>query len=79
MLKLSIECTRFVSNYSSCTGRSSENICSGSRGAQLKDRKKVSLPPKLVEKLSFRFVKFSFPVACLMPYYVETGQAILTP
>jgi hypothetical protein len=26
MLKLSIECTRFKTNYSNCTGRSSENI-----------------------------------------------------
>jgi hypothetical protein len=26
MLKLSIYCTRFESNYSSCTGRISENI-----------------------------------------------------
>jgi hypothetical protein len=40
---------------------------------------KLSLPPpKLLEKLVlsfelFRFVKFSFPVTCLMPYYVETG------
>jgi hypothetical protein len=33
MLKLSIECTRFERNYSSCTGRNSENICSSSAGA----------------------------------------------
>jgi hypothetical protein len=28
------KCTRFESNYNSCTGRSSENICSSSGGAQ---------------------------------------------
>jgi hypothetical protein len=33
MLKLSILCTRFESNYISSTGRSSENICSSSGGA----------------------------------------------
>jgi hypothetical protein len=32
MLKLSIQCTRFKSNYSSCTGRSSENIYSSTGG-----------------------------------------------
>ncbi len=36
MLKLSIECTRFETNYSSCTGRSSEFICSSGGGAQRK-------------------------------------------
>ncbi len=34
MLILSIQCTRFETNYSSCTVRSSENICSSSGGAQ---------------------------------------------
>jgi hypothetical protein len=34
MLKLSIYCTRLGSNYSSPTGRNSENICSSSGGAQ---------------------------------------------
>jgi hypothetical protein len=29
-------CIRFESNYSSCTGRSSENICSSSGGAKEK-------------------------------------------
>jgi hypothetical protein len=33
MLKLSIYCTRFETNYSRCTGRSSRNICSTSAGA----------------------------------------------
>ncbi len=36
MLNLSIQCTRFERNYSSCTGRSSENLCSSSGGAQEK-------------------------------------------
>jgi hypothetical protein len=42
---------------------------------------KLSLPPKLVEKLVclgpsyFPFVKFSFPVTRLMPYYAETGRS----
>jgi hypothetical protein len=47
-------CTRFETSYSIiCTGRSSENICSSSGGAQQKrkDRMKLSLSPKLVEKL----------------------------
>jgi hypothetical protein len=68
MLKLSIECTRFESNYNSCTGRSSENICNTSGGAQekRKDRMKLSLPPKLVEKLVcvpvISFCKIFIPV-----------------
>ncbi len=39
MLKLSISCTRFESNYSSCTSKSNENICSSSGGAQEKGKK----------------------------------------
>jgi hypothetical protein len=64
-------------NYSSCTGRSSENICSSSGGAQEKGKTRCnsSLPPKLVEKLLFRFVKFSFQVTRLMSYYAETGHS----
>jgi hypothetical protein len=34
MIKLGIECTKFERNYSTCTGRSSENICNSSGGAQ---------------------------------------------
>jgi hypothetical protein len=33
-----IWCIRYDSNYSSCTGRSSENICSSSGGAQEKGK-----------------------------------------
>jgi hypothetical protein len=38
---------------------------------------KLSLPPKLVEKLVwvFLFVNFSLPVKRLMPYYAETGRS----
>jgi len=46
-----------------------------------KDMMKLSLPPKLLEKLNqfgsllFRFVKFSFSISCLMAYYAETGRS----
>ncbi len=48
-----MKCTRFENNYNGRPGRSSENICSSSGGAQekRKDRMKLNLPPKLVEKL----------------------------
>ncbi len=41
-----------------------------------KDKMKLSLPPKLLEKLVWvpnisRFVKFSFSVTRLMPYYAK--------
>jgi hypothetical protein len=37
-------------------------------------RMKLSLPPKLVKNINpVFFVKFSFPVMHLMPYYVETS------
>jgi hypothetical protein len=40
---------------------------------------KLSLPPKLVEKLVWvpvnLFCKISFPVTHLMPYYAETGDS----
>ncbi len=39
MLELSISCTRFETNYSSCTSKSNENICSSSGGAQEKGKK----------------------------------------
>jgi hypothetical protein len=45
------KCTRFKSNYSSWTGRSSENICSRSGGADERGgqiRMKLSLPPKKI-------------------------------
>ncbi len=38
MLKLSIQCTRFETNYNSRTGKSSENICTSSGGAQEKEK-----------------------------------------
>jgi hypothetical protein len=44
--------TKFKSHYSTCTGRSSENICSSSEGAWEKEKgMKLSLPPKFVENL----------------------------
>jgi len=40
---------------------------------------KLSLPPKLVEKLVWvpviLFCKISFPVTHLMPYYAKTGRS----
>ncbi len=40
---------------------------------------KLSLPPKLVEKLVcvrvISFCKISIPITCLMPYYAETGRS----
>jgi hypothetical protein len=52
MLKLSIYCTRFQANYSSCTGTSSENYVAGVEALRKKERQmKLSLPPKLLEKL----------------------------
>ncbi len=41
MLNLSIECTRFEWNYSSCTCRSNENLCSDSRAAQEQKKDRV--------------------------------------
>ncbi len=44
-----------------------------------KDGMKLSLPPKLMEKLvwvlAISFCKISFPVMHLMPYYAETGDS----
>jgi hypothetical protein len=50
------------------------------RSGKRKHRMKLSLPPKSVEKPKFGsqlflFVKFSFPVKRLMPYYAETGRS----
>jgi hypothetical protein len=84
ILKLIIECTRFKTNYSSCIGRSSENICSSIGGAQEKGKRgmKLSLPPKSVEKLVWvpiiSFCKISFPVMHLMAYFI-LKPAVLAP
>jgi hypothetical protein len=40
MLKISILCTKVRGNYSSCTCRSSENICSSSGSAQEKKERR---------------------------------------
>ncbi len=49
-------------------------------GKRRRDRMSLSLPPKLVEKLVFSFVKFSFSfqVTRLMSYYAETGHSRLS-
>jgi hypothetical protein len=49
MLNLSIKCTRFERNYSSCAGRSNENLYSSSGDAQEKKKDRV----KLRKSLSF--------------------------
>jgi hypothetical protein len=76
MLKLNIQCTRFESNCSSCEKYMYQQC---RRSGKRKHRMKLSLPPKLVEKLVWvpviPSVKFSFPVMRLMPYYAETGSS----
>jgi hypothetical protein len=54
------------SNYSNCTGKSSENICDRER----QDETQFTTKTKL-----FRFVRFSFPVTHFMAYYAETGKS----
>ncbi len=52
MLKLSTYCTRFQTNYNSCTGKSSEICVAAVEALRKKERQmKLSLPPKLLEKL----------------------------
>jgi hypothetical protein len=64
-----------VTIVSSCTGRSSENICSGSEGAQEKGKRGWNsvYHQNWVEKLVWvpviLFCKISFPVTHLMAYY----------
>jgi hypothetical protein len=49
------------------------------RSGKRKEGIKLSLPPKLVEKLVWvpviLFCKISFPVTYLMAYYAETGRS----
>ncbi len=49
------------------------------RSGKMKHGMKLSLPPKLVEKLVWvsviSFCKISFPVKRLMPYYAETSRS----
>jgi hypothetical protein len=50
----------------------------GMRSGQMKEGTKLSLPPKMVEKLVWvpvSFYKISFPVTHLMAYYAETGRS----
>jgi len=76
-----MKCTKFESNYSSCTRRSNENICRSSGGPHEKERQDETqfttktggitcLGPQL-----FHFVKCFIPSYALMPYYAETGRA----
>ncbi len=74
MLKLSIQCTRFESNYSSCTGRSSENICSSIEGAQRKGERgdETQFTTKIwwnnqFGSQIFRFVKFRSQLSISCP------------
>jgi len=49
MLKVNISCTRFESFYSSCVGRSSENICSSSGRDQENERQdKTQFTTKII-------------------------------
>jgi hypothetical protein len=72
----------FESNYSSCTIRSSEIICKQQSSAvqcRRSSKRKLSLPPKLVEELVWvpliSFCKVFIPsYTRLMPYYAETGR-----
>jgi len=55
-----------------------ENICrrrSGGAQGKRQEGMKLSLPPKLVEKLVWVLRKISFPVTHLMPYYAKTGRS----
>jgi hypothetical protein len=71
------------SNYSSCIGRSSENICSSSGGAHEKAKRGWNsvYHKKLVEKLVwvlpsyFCFVKFHSQLSIWCPYYAKTGRS----
>jgi hypothetical protein len=69
---------KLESNRSNCTGRSTENFMQQQSrlSGKMKEGMKLSLLPKLVEKLVwvplFRFVKFH-SIGC--PYYAETGHS----
>jgi len=68
MLNLSVECTRFERNYSSCTGRISENLCSSSGGAQEKKKdwvKLLSFPPPPLNA-NVLFCRFCFNLTLCM-------------
>jgi hypothetical protein len=59
MLKISISCTRFETNYSSCTGRSSESIYVAALEVVRKKERhdETQFTPKLLEKLVWVQVK----------------------
>jgi hypothetical protein len=71
----------FETNYTTCTWRSSEIYVAAVETLRNKERQdetqfiikiggKTSLGPSY-----FALSKFSFPVPCLMHYYVETGRS----
>ncbi len=86
MMKLSIWCTRLQNSCCSPTGRGGENRCKSSGGAQAKGKTGWSSVyhqncwKNLPGSQLFRFVKFSFPVTSLMPYYyAKTDHSLITP
>jgi hypothetical protein len=67
MLKLSISCTRFESNYSSAASRSIENICSSSGAVEALMKRETGDETQFTTKIGgktslcpkyFGFVKF---------------------
>jgi hypothetical protein len=79
LLILSIYCTRFETDYSSCIVGSSENICSSSGGTQEKGKTgmKLSLPPKLMVlqvflKLTLLMTKLRVLVLCFS-YFTDNS------
>jgi hypothetical protein len=72
MLKLSIQCTTFESNYTSCTGKSSENICSSSSAGKKERGDETQFTTKL-----FRFVKVHSQLSIWCP--IMRKLAVLAP
>ncbi len=56
MLNLIISCTRFKRNYSGCTCRSSENLCSSSSGGKKKIESET--------QETINFLSFTHPLEC---------------
>ncbi len=73
--------SRFIIVVLQVRGISSENICKQywRCSGKIKEGMKLSLPPKLVEKLVWvrviSFRKISFTIPHLTPYYAETGRS----
>jgi hypothetical protein len=80
MLKISIWCTRFKTDYNSFTSKSSENICSNCGGVFKKNEKqgetqfttKTEVPPPLNANLFYFFES--------QPIYDQTqGSSVVSP